>query len=286
MPPAIVAQLSDLHVMAPGARLDGVLDTNASARAAVAAVNAFEPAVAVVAVTGDVTEDGGADAYAEARRILDELRMPYWSIPGNHDRRAAFVDAFAGRCREHDGRVSYTVDDAALRLVALDSLVEGEEHGELGAAQLAWLDDELSAAPDRPTMVLVHHPPFDTGVWWMDTARLADADAFGRVVAAHPNVVHVACGHVHRPVHRAWCGTAVSIAPSTAYAVGLELGHEARPTAVLGPPALHLHAFDGTSVVTHLVPVGDASPVLDISGSDDDWPAQKQAWRDRAAKLS
>ncbi len=29
--------------------------------------------------------------------------------------------------------------------------------------RLAWLDAKLALAPDRPTLIFMHHPPFRTG---------------------------------------------------------------------------------------------------------------------------
>jgi len=37
--------------------------------------------------------------------------------------------------------------------------------GELDAVRLGWLDEQLAAALDAPTLVFMHHPPFATGIW-------------------------------------------------------------------------------------------------------------------------
>ena len=94
----LIAQISDLHVRAPGKQLYGKLDTAGYAERAVAAVAAYKPAPALVLVTGDLVDAGSADEYANLRRILDRLPMPYRLIPGNHDERDTMR---ASRSEEH-----------------------------------------------------------------------------------------------------------------------------------------------------------------------------------------
>ena len=99
----------------------------------------------------------------------------------------------------------------------------------LDGDRLRWLDATLSAAPHAPTLVMMHHPPFDTGIWWMDRSDIRGADDFERVVRRHPQVRRVIAGHIHRSIQIARGETVVSVAPSTAHQVGLELTPEAAP---------------------------------------------------------
>jgi 3',5'-cyclic-AMP phosphodiesterase len=282
--PLLIAQLSDLHVLEPGTRLGGLVDTNGPAAAAVDRVNRLK--VDLVLVTGDLTDAGRPAQYGQARTILDALEAPYAVIPGNHDRRADLLGAFADHCAtDHRGRVAYTIEEHELRLVALDSLVDNADEGLLGDEQLDWLDRTLSAAPARPTALFLHHPPIDTGVWWMDTARLGDATAFAAVVSRHPHVVHVFAGHVHRSINAWWAGVPLSICPSTAFEVLLDLVPEAPPRAVPGAPAFHLHRFDGSRVTTHCEQIGRVGDPIDLSPFFGDWPETRATWRARAAGL-
>jgi 3',5'-cyclic AMP phosphodiesterase CpdA len=282
---AVVAQLSDVHVLPPGVRLGGVVDTNAALRAAVEVINGLAPQPDVVVVSGDVTEDGSAAAAQEARRILDGLGAPYWVMAGNHDRRDALRDAFAGRLDGSGERLTYEVDIGAARLLLLDSLVEDHDEGVLGTAQLAWLDQRLSADRERPVLVFVHHPPIDTGVWWMDTARLSDASAFGDVVERHAHVALVACGHVHRAIEQRWRGTTVSITPSTAFEVQFDLTPQAPPRAVLDRPAFHIHVVEDGRVVTHTVDASGTPTVVELAGFFGDWETTRAEWQQRADGL-
>ncbi len=59
----------------------------------------------------------------------------------------------------------YAVDIGDVRLIALDSSVPGAPHGNLGEAQLAWLDATLAASTRRrssPCTIPPHSPALRT----------------------------------------------------------------------------------------------------------------------------
>jgi 3',5'-cyclic AMP phosphodiesterase CpdA len=159
-----------------------------------------------------------------------------------------------------DGPLRYAVDRFAVRLIALDSLVEGKSYGQLGAEQIAWLDARLREAPDKPTLVALHHPPFRTGIGHLDWSMLRDADTLALVIARHPQVERVVCGHVHRSIQRRWAGTLVQTAPGIAHQAELMFG-EGRGGWICEPPAVLLHYWEeATGLVTHMSMIGDYGP--------------------------
>jgi 3',5'-cyclic-AMP phosphodiesterase len=255
----LIAQISDMHVLRAGARLFGVLDTFGALARCVEHVNRLSTRPDAVLVTGDMTNDGEAADYAALVELLDRLAMPYYPIPGNHDDRERTRGAFRHLgVLPATGPLHYTVEHLPVRLVALDTVVPGETHGHLGADQLSWLDATLRAAPDRPTIVFLHHPPFATGIDHMDAIRLADADALRAVITRHPQVERVACGHLHRAIQVRWAGTVAVTAPSPAHQVALTLGPGDAARWIAEPPGVLLHLWqDGVGVVTHVSYVGD-----------------------------
>jgi 3',5'-cyclic AMP phosphodiesterase CpdA len=255
----LIAQLSDLHVKRPGTRLYGRVDTAAMAARALAEVARLDPPPDLVALTGDLADGGLAEEYAHLRRLLAPLRTPWVAIPGNHDDREAFRAAFGDQpWMPSEGFVQYAIDDRfALRIVALDTVLPGEDRGELCDARLAWLETTLARAPGRPTVVLMHHPPFVTQLARMDAYGLDGRERFAAIVARHPQVELIACGHVHRHVHALVGGRAAVIAPSTAHQLALDLRPDAPLRFRLEPPGWLLHAWGREGRVTHVARSGD-----------------------------
>ena len=83
-------------------------------------------------------------------------------------------------------------------MIGLDSQLTGEDAGELGSEQLAWLDDRLAVDPARSAVLFLHHPPIAVGSPWVDRIGLLDAGALESVLARHPQVRAVITGHVHQ----------------------------------------------------------------------------------------
>lgn len=268
----IIAQLTDLHVVARGQKLSSVLDTIAMARDAVTHVNELAPRPDLVLATGDLVDNGEPAEYEMLRELLDELRAPYYVIPGNHDRRAALLESFQGHLEaDANGFVQYVIDGYPARLVALDTLNEGEEDGLLCDERLAWLDQTLSEEPDQPTLIFMHHPPFETGVWWMDAAGLAGSGKLRDLVERHTQIQRIICGHVHRPIQMLIGRALVSVAPSTAYQVHLDLTPESPPRIILEPPACTLHVWNGEAFVSHTSYVKWPHPPIDLSDEMGGW---------------
>ena len=83
----------------------------------------------------------------------------------------------------------------------LDTLEEGRHGGAFCETRAAWLAARLDEAPERPTLIALHHPPIDTGIDWL-TER-PDAPWIARlhdVLVGRPNIVGMIAGHVHRPI--------------------------------------------------------------------------------------
>ena len=134
----------------------------------------------------------------------------------------------------------------------LDTVVPGFGHGSLEDGRLDWLDATLAAAPDRPTLIGMHHPPFACGIRHMDAINLHGSDAFAGVIARHRQVRRIVCGHHHRPVVAQVAHAIASICPSVAHQVELSLDNDDPGQWNLEPPAYQLHMVaDDGAIVSH-----------------------------------
>jgi 3',5'-cyclic AMP phosphodiesterase CpdA len=258
----LIAQITDCHIVEPGALLQDRVDTAAMLRSAIAHIESLDPTPDVVLATGDLVNDGTPQQYANLVAILDSLSMPVIAIPGNHDDRANMAAAFGLAPIDADQRMDLVVDGLPVRLIGLDTTIPGEHGGSTSPDQMRWLDEQLAAAPHSPTLIFQHHPPFATGIAWMDDVGLAGSELEADVVARHPQVQAIVCGHVHRSVHTTVGGVRASTWPSTGAQVALALdgtryGYVDEPAAI----ALH-HWSEGQGLVSHLSLVGSPAPWL------------------------
>jgi 3',5'-cyclic AMP phosphodiesterase CpdA len=241
----LIAQLSDMHVRPAGQLYQGVVDSNRMFQEAIAHLYQLDRQPDLVLLTGDLVDTGDAAEYAMVRTLLAGLDIPYLVIPGNHDEREAFRAAFADHAYlPAAGPLHYCVDSYPVRIIGLDSCVPGKHHGHIDAAGLDWLQATLAGDPGKPTVVMLHHPPFVCGIPYMDSYRYFEAAALERVLSGFGNVELVLCGHVHRPMLRRWAGSVVCACPSTTTEIALRLAPDAQPASYLGPPACMLHLWD------------------------------------------
>lgn len=184
-------QFTDLH-LTTGLR---VMDTNTAdslARVLAHARDRHWPPTALL-LTGDLVHDAPA-AYAALTELLDELDVPTMCLAGNHDERLALQSACAGPQRQVEG----VLRCGNWQIIGLNSAVPGAVHGELGAPQLAWLEQHLLATPDVFTLIAVHHHPVPVGSRWLDAIGLHDSAALLALLTRHPQVRALIWGHVHQ----------------------------------------------------------------------------------------
>lgn len=261
----LIAQITDIHLGFDPAdpdeynrrRLDKVLDrlTHGPNR----------PDLLIA--TGDLADHGDADSYARLRDLFARCPFPVWPSVGNHDRRDTFRACFPG-LDDGNGFVQYAVDLPELRLITIDTLEEGRHGGAFCARRAAWLDAELAKDRAKPTYIVMHHPPVECGIEWMNTHPGEPwVEGLADVVRRHRQVRGLICGHLHRAVTVAWEGRTIAVCASTAPQVSLDLRPidaehpDDRPMIVAEDPGYALHRWNGRELVSFHDRAG-AAPTL------------------------
>ena len=255
----IIAQITDLHVQTETDRAYQVVNTNPLVENAIAHLNTLAPQPDVVVATGDLVHQGTVDEYEQLRAILAPLNCPIYLLPGNHDDRSALKKVFSDHkyLPQDQAHLSYVVDDYSVRMVMVDTTIPGEGGGRVDGDRLSWLSAQLDAAPHQPTLLFMHHPPFATGIAMMDKIGLEGHEQLAELVAQHPQVERVSCGHLHRGIACKWGGTVATTQPSLVHQVVLDLNPDAVGRFIMEPPAYQLHIGNGRDLVSHTVVLGE-----------------------------
>lgn len=264
-----IAQITDLHVTTEKDPLNQQRNRERLSQV-MAAIHALRPRPVAIIASGDLVDRGEPEEYVELKRLMADSEIPVFYGMGNHDDREAFLSVFrdSGVETDDDGFVQYALDLGDARVVVCDTL-GGPNDGEYDEARAAWLARTLDDAPDRPTAIVLHHPPIASGIRWMDP----DPDSpwirrLERVLTGRQQVKTLLCGHIHRAFNGVFAGHLVSAAPATSIQLTLDLTEvdmhvpDGREILVEEPPGYALLMSDGESLTTHICLGGDYPPAV------------------------
>lgn len=210
-----ILQLTDCHLFVdPKAELKEICTRDRLERVLATLPPEFDRVDRLI-ITGDLTHDDLPETYGAVRSLFDSWWPRVRLVPGNHDVRDGLYLHCGDRVERVAERIVFRETLGNWKLIGLDSHWPGEVRGELGTAQLEWLDGELSAGASTPTALFLHHPPILAGSAWMNEVGLVDREAFWSVIERHPQVRVICAGHVHHELTTYRHGVLVLTTPST-----------------------------------------------------------------------
>jgi len=259
----LIAQMTDIHIgFAPSEEVE---ELNFSRyRVTLDRLRGAPNPPDMLVLSGDLTEYGDAESFDKTARLAAECPFPVWPMVGNHDNREGVLRAFPQVRAADDGFLHYVLEHDGLRIVLLDTFEPGRHGGAFCEARQAWLAARLDEQPETPTVIFMHHPPVVSGIDWMDPGPEDGwIRRFGAAVEGRRQIVAIHCGHLHRMVATSFRGIPLSVTPSVAPLVSLDLRPvdpgrpDGRDLITTEPPSYALHRWDGATLVTHYEAITD-----------------------------
>jgi 3',5'-cyclic AMP phosphodiesterase CpdA len=216
--------------------------------------------------SGDLVDRGTPAEYARLQAVLKTSEIPIYFGVGNHDARGPFLEALSGPFAQTDdhGFIQYAVEFDDLRVIMCDTLDEGHHGGAFCEKRAASLARLLDARPDQPTLVLLHHPPVDSGISWMDPEDDRGwIERLAKVVRGRSQIRALTAGHLHRGLATRFAGHSMIVSPATSIQLTLNLTEidmdhaDGREILVDEPPAYMVHMWHKGELVSHIALAGD-----------------------------
>ena len=209
--PLLVAQITDTHLLAASeGKLLGV-PTAESFAAILGRIQSLERQPDLLLLTGDLSQDETPASYERLAAEVGTLGIPTYWLPGNHDCPELMTEIL---CQPPISPAK-TFQAGGWRSILLDSSVPGQVHGCLSDRSLQWLEAQLQLHPDVPTLVGLHHPPFEIDSAWIDYSRLKNPEDLFAILDRHAQVRVVVFGHIHQDFSYERRGVWYLASPST-----------------------------------------------------------------------
>lgn len=213
----------------------------------------------LVVLTGDIALDRGSlELYRAVEPHLERAGADVVLLPGNHDRRELFHEAFGRRYRMDINRptLDRVIESGGRRMLVIDS-ADGVIHDHT----LQWADSILASFADAAArgdhrgsvIVWTHHPPLGGFHRFMDRLwALKNGEDFVNLCGRYRDSlrIHLFCGHYHTEHSMGRDNVTQHCTPST----WLQLDTEAENHKISSTvPAIRLIDLDDDDNVTTAV---------------------------------
>lgn len=241
--------------------MEGRVDTARGLTLALEQARRFAPDLIIL--SGDLVNDAESAQYEHLADLLAGTDLTLLLVAGNHDDRdavraiASTTDGAVTPLPSLHGELEYNIvlPEGGPRFLVVDTVRSDSHSGLLTAERLEALDQQLST--DEPTVVVQHHPPFISGIDFMDHYGLEGGERELEVIARHRNVLAVLTGHLHRHAVHIRSGVTVITSPSSAAQVSLDLsGGRTSYTGEAG--SILVHRFDDAGATSHVMSLRDS----------------------------
>jgi 3',5'-cyclic AMP phosphodiesterase CpdA len=269
----LIAQITDLHI---GFDPDNPHELNVRRlNMVIDHINEMSPKPDLLIVSGDLVEHGDDKrAYRHMEALVKRWQGPLLWAVGNHDSRDGLREVLPEVPVDENGHIQFEVEHGGLRFVVVDTLDPGRHGGMVCEARAKWLRTRLREKKDMPTIVVMHHPPVDTGIRWMSALPCEEwVQRVEKAIRPAKQVVAILAGHVHRPIATGFAGKRLVVAASTAPLVALDLDDvdplhpDGRALIIGDAPAFAIHYWDGTTLLSHFEVAGPRNVIASYNSN-------------------
>ena len=269
----LIAQITDLHIGFDRnnphelnvRRLNVVIDQ----------LNEMNPKPDLLIVSGDLVENGDDKrAYRHMESLVKRWQGALLWAVGNHDSREGLLEVLPEVPTDEHGFIQYEAEQGGLRFVVVDTLDPGRHGGMVCELRTKWLRARLREKKEVPTIVVMHHPPVDTGITWMSALPCEEwVQRVEKVIRPAKQVVAVLAGHVHRPIATGFAGKRLVVAASTAPQIALDfedvdpLHPDGRALIIADAPAYAIHYWDGSTLLSHFESAGPRNVIASYNSN-------------------
>jgi Icc protein len=209
--PLLVAQITDTHLFADPSQQMKRAATYETLQTVLERVDNFKPKPDILLLTGDLSQDETPESYHNLHALVSPLAIPAYWIPGNHD-----CPSLMAEILDREPIFPHkSFQQGGWQFILLNSAVPGCVGGELSESTLDWLEQQLEAAGDRPTLVSLHHHPLPVNSAWMDDLGLQNPGDLLTILDRYSQVRLVIFGHIHQEFERERKGIQYFGTPST-----------------------------------------------------------------------
>jgi len=179
-------------------------------------------------VSGDMTEDAELASFTQFEDMFTKIGLPVYMVPGNHDGPAGYYRYLEqSRTFPTWDITNRVVEMQDLRLLGIDTCIEGETTGRIDAMSMTLVEQEIARRGAPPLVIVMHHPPVTPGLRDFDVvARLDGAAELQEILRGAADPAIILAGHVHRSYQGRMDGAACFVAgsPTSAFTSDLPFG--------------------------------------------------------------
>jgi len=215
----LICQLSDMHFIDSDKKLNGQVNTKQQFIKAINFCNSLDPQPDIFIMSGDLIHDN-PNFYDKFIELSNKLQKPYYLMIGNHDHRNRLTKIISNKkLVDKYGYINFSIDEFPIRIIAIDTVIDKTNGGEISSTTFYWLKNELDRDLKKPTIIFMHHPPINIGSIVFDNIKCINGSKFLQLTSNYKNIIKIIFGHIHCKFKKNFLNQELMSCPSSAFQI-------------------------------------------------------------------